>query len=103
MCFRFSLTRSRYSLARPFRWVSRALVAALLLAGGGACQDAPDGISLDDTPHCRRDPIVAGARSGWWQYPEAGLVNIEGYGTCTGTLIAPDVVLTAAHCVPPGH
>ena len=32
-----------------------------------------------------------------WQ--AVGRLDAEGVGFCTGTLIAPDLVLTAAHCV----
>lgn len=32
-------------------------------------------------------------------FEPVGRVDIEGGGFCTGALIAPDLVLTAAHCV----
>lgn len=34
-----------------------------------------------------------------WPWIAIGRVNLEGRGHCTGTLVAPDLVLTAAHCL----
>ncbi|MBL8710410.1 MAG: trypsin-like serine protease [Rhodospirillaceae bacterium] len=34
-----------------------------------------------------------------WPWIAIGRINLEGRGHCTGTLIAPDLVLTAAHCL----
>ncbi len=73
-----------------------ALALALALA---ACSAAPgDEEVVADTT---REPIVGGtAATG---YPEAALVNMSQKGTqvaiCSGSVIAPQVVLTAGHCV----
>lgn len=45
-------------------------------------------------------PLAVGEAQRW---PAVGRVNGAGYRTmshCTGTLVAPDLVLTAAHCTP---
>lgn len=46
-------------------------------------------------------PRLQGLRTGWeaaaWQ--AVGRLDIDGKGFCTGTLIAPALVLTAAHCL----
>jgi MYXO-CTERM domain-containing protein len=42
-------------------------------------------------------PIIGGQTTS--DYPFAVGINIRGSGTCSGTLIAPNLVLTARHCV----
>ncbi len=76
--------------------LARALFASLL-AALPACAPAAD--STD--PAAESDDIIAG--TGAQAYPEAVLVNMLQGGqvvaACSGSLIAPTVVLTAGHCV----
>ena len=76
--------------------------------GTGAC------IPYTDTADCRKEGISAdatffGRDDRVWIEPEAmpwsaiGRISFAGGGSCTGTLIAPDVVLTAAHCLYEGE
>jgi secreted trypsin-like serine protease len=72
----------------------RAALALLLAPGLASCIDAPDHVlALGE----ERQPIVGGTDVAMGDWPDA-VVVIGNRGTCSGTLIAPDVVLTAGHC-----
>lgn len=69
------------------RWTAPWIVAMLALCLPGiAMADTTGLVRLTD-----RDDLL-----GW---EAVGRLDIGGSGYCTGTLIAPDLVLTAAHCV----
>ena len=46
-----------------------------------------------------RSPIIGGTAVNDGSWPAVGAVTLEPDSMCTGTLIAPKVVVTAAHCV----
>lgn len=78
----------------PAAMMLRALLALTLLATAAAASDAQ---ALD----LQRRRMLTAAEHKEWR--AVGRVNIEirsdMRSMCTGTLIAPDLVLTAAHCV----
>src|SRR5207248_2874366 len=80
-----------------------SLLALPLLVACGAAADGSTG--HDDaestTPSRSQDAIVGGkAATG---YPEAALIDMyengQVFAACSGTVIAPQVVLTAGHCI----
>ncbi|HWA50777.1 MAG TPA: trypsin-like serine protease [Dongiaceae bacterium] len=76
------------------RYSATALLAALLLAIPVAvAQDGTEIVGIEGTDN--RKPV--GAKD--WPWVALGQVNREIGGHCTGALIAPNLVLTAAHCL----
>lgn len=66
----------------------------VLLGLCSACVSSPD-LGGDHRPIISGDPVSGDA------YATVGAITTNIGSICTGTLIAPDVVLTAAHCVEP--
>jgi hypothetical protein len=77
------------SLTAPFVFV--------LVAGCGAGKDVGDG---EGAGGANKGNIVGGVRAS--DHPEAVLVDMDG-AACSGSVIAPKVVMTAGHCVDGSH
>jgi protease YdgD len=77
----------------PTRLFGILLAAAAMVGAIPVCgaQDRMPGIAGSD------DRVIVD--SGEWPWAAIGRVNFGGRGFCTGTLVASDVVLTAAHCL----
>ncbi|GAB4521580.1 MAG: trypsin-like serine protease [Roseibium sp.] len=72
--------------AAPCRWLPRVVLAALFMLGAFPA-------------HALDLEVIDSTDAPW---PSIGHVNVAGYKStsmCTGTLVAPNVVLTAAHCL----
>jgi len=74
--------------------VALAVLALMLMAGLVRAEEAKSGIvGIEGTDN--RTPIETEK----WPWTALGRINREIGGHCTGALIAPDLVLTAAHCL----
>lgn len=76
-------------LSRMRASILSAIALSLPLA---SCTEAPETRSLEQE-------IIGGTGGQVGEFPTT--VAISNGGLCTGTLIAPDLVLTAAHCILP--
>ncbi len=65
----------------------------------------PEDLPLDSASASSRSAVIGGVPTPAGRYPAAGALVLNQGGQwvffCTGTLIAPDAVLTAAHCLHP--
>jgi uncharacterized protein (TIGR03382 family) len=73
------------------------VIALLVVVWGAACAVDRTG----DGTATRSQAIIGGDLSQPNEFPATGMIMGEGVLVCTATLIAPDVALTAAHCLHP--
>jgi hypothetical protein len=71
-----------------------AFSSVVVLSG---CAATSGGGSGDSSGGRKGNPIVNGQETS--DYPEAGVLLMQGQAFCTGTLVAPRSVITAGHCV----
>jgi secreted trypsin-like serine protease len=74
--------------------MSATLVTKLVIGASLAIAAVASRAAADDAPP---PPIVGGSAAASGEWPDAVAV-IGTNGSCTGTVIAPDAVLTAGHC-----
>jgi hypothetical protein len=74
--------------------MSLVLAASLVLALASAPSSGP---AIPSTPAI--DPIVGGQRTGELEYGAIVAIVTSQSALCTGTVVAPRLILTAAHCL----
>ena len=85
-----------YKIRRSIFGAAAALAVCALLSGaaGQGCEEA---VVLESDETTLLQGIIGGTETGYNSWKGAVGIDIGG-GHCTGTLIAPDIVLTAGHC-----
>jgi Trypsin len=73
-------------------WARESVLAIALLAATGCTQGQPESAELTTA-------IIGGQATLPGEFPATGALVYKGTFRCTATLIAPDVILTAAHCL----
>src|SRR5690349_5575571 len=74
--------------------IALSTASSLSAFSGCAATGDPDG---GDPDVSRDNPIVNGQETS--DYPATGMLLVQGQPYCTGTVVAPRTVITAAHCV----
>lgn len=76
-------------------FAATTLLSTVLLASMGCSPQEPVDTGSTEQSILGGNPVFSG------QFPTVVAVVVGGGGLCTGTLVAPDIVITAAHCVSP--
>lgn len=94
------------SITLPRRRAILVTLSATAGLGAGLLHAAVAlGAPLDHTPVSDAVPeatVVGGQPAADGAWPDAAALSSDGFAFCTGTLIAPQLVLTAGHCVGEG-